>query len=132
MNSLSWTLYLIEVITNVNFVAAAWLIGGGVAIALMWFFGGMMLDLQCSVDTADTGYSIMRRVSKIWAAGAVFAAIICIFVPSKQTFYLIAASEIGERVAQSDAVSGIAMGANDIVREYLKRAKDNLLKGNTQ
>lgn len=113
MNSISWFLYAAGVVDN---------------------FGGVMVDmgvfclLVCGVcwfgysiaDNDDTTAMLKRTGSWTPIAAAVILTVSC-FVPSKSTMYAIAASQVGERVAQSEEVKGIANDATKALQQWIKR-----------
>jgi len=112
MNSISWLIYGIDVAGGIKMLA------GACAIA-------------CSVILLGSGISVPASEGETWdwfarnakwlIGGPVLAWTLFIFVPEKQTLYAIAASQIGERVIQNDAVQGIASDATKALQQWIKR-----------
>lgn len=115
MNSLSWFLYFADITTAVQVVF-------GVVGAAAAFFGTIAWFIyKCSnkeheKEDRDAAKSIAFKLIAI----AFVAIPVCVLTPSKQTIYLIAASEAGERLSKTEAVSEISREAYDALRGYLK------------
>lgn len=113
MNSISWFLYVAGVVDNFGGV----MIGMGVfclvVCGVCWF--GYSL-----ADNEDTTEMLKRTGSWTPIAAAVILTIAC-FVPSKSTMLAIAASQIGERVAQSEQVQGLASDATKALQQWIKK-----------
>jgi len=92
MNSLSWLLYIAGVVGNL----------GGVLI-----FFTIVLSLVSLViaivycDDYTEGRAKGFKIAGLMAGGAVFCIFLAAFVPSKETVYAIAASEMGEEVLKT-------------------------------
>lgn len=96
MNTLSWMLYLAGVSGNVQgtLIFACVLLG----IACL----GTTFGYFCTLDyPEDDPHPALKRMMKyLWPSLAV-AALVAAIIPSERTFYLIAASEMGDRALQT-------------------------------
>ncbi len=102
MNSLSWMLYLADVAGSVSFL--------GASVAFGAAFGGITSQIIVSISTdLDNAYKADRKpaMASGWAAAkkfyvtALITAALVTPIPSKDTMYAIAASEMGESVLKS-------------------------------
>lgn len=100
MNSLSWMIYLADVAGGLD-----WLLTGLAVIALI---GGLIwVVVGCCAASDDefgpNGWKAWRRVG--WAAllpSFLFGVVAGSLIPSSETVYAIAASEVGETALNSD------------------------------
>ncbi len=108
MNNLSWLLYLADVAGKASgasaFLVGACLILGLPAVVFCW---GVVADRDMSAKVASF-------LTAAWVFVTIFAAVGAILIPSKETIYLIAASEAGEVVVKSDEAKEIMSGLRDI------------------
>lgn len=98
MNSLSWLLYAADVAAGIS--------GSLTVIVLVALFAAafrVAMGICVYNNTEDYG-DIQAAKPTVLKLFAVVLAVITVgsFVPSKETMYLIAASEIGEQVVNSD------------------------------
>lgn len=117
MNSVSWFLYATDVIGNLR----------GVALIAACVFGVIFLGtLACvpisegdclDIDNRTTWFKFFWRSLSV----ALIALTISVFFPSKDTMYAIAASQVGEKVIQNEAVQGIATDATKALQQWIKR-----------
>lgn len=121
MNSLSWFLYLTDVVDSLGFwlrLAAGVLVVSTVAsVGLSWV----------AADSGDTkiAKAALRYALRTGIVGFIFVLAATI-VPGKQTLYMIAASEIGDRLSKTETATEIGREANDILHGYLKKLKAGL------
>lgn len=120
MNGLSWLLYLADVSEGLRLIALA----GWVISILMVAIAIMAWVVQSDDNPGDTEGN---KELKAWA-GRVFSKSLPIFViallmyvgiPQRQTFMLIAASEFGEDVLNSEAARNIGGEAGDLAVDSL-------------
>lgn len=117
MNSLSWFLYLADVIGNVK----------GVLILFAIIFGmgslGWLVAKACVAadddESAKKFAHFMRFVPWIFVSVTFLTAII----PSRDTIYLIAGSEAGEAVVTSEAGQEILDDIQEVIRYQLGELK---------
>jgi hypothetical protein len=97
MNSLSWMLYLAGVAGNLQGV----LIGAAILCGLIGGFTTLAFCLTMESYNADEHAVFRKFMQYAWpVCGA--CALIASIIPSERTFYLIAASEMGQRTLQTD------------------------------
>lgn len=128
MNSLSWFLYFAGAVDRLTVVMALTLgavlifsVICGMVIAFS-FDGYNDQQRQAGALRRKTSYGLLRKSLPCAALIAVFIAL----TPNKTTLYLIAASEIGQQLAQTEAVSEISKEAYDALRSYLKNITNEL------
>lgn len=114
MNSLSWFLYGIDVIANLRTLACVVLAGTSVC----W----ILLNVSVAITEGDT---LKWPDFKKWWTRGVVAMVVCGIavsaLPSSNTMYAIAASQVGEKIAQSETVQGIASDATKALQQWIKR-----------
>jgi len=98
MNSLSWLMYTADVVAG---------IGGALALIVILGIGAVALRVIWSMVTYsnyEDDQSLTAGKSTVVKALTVvlIALLIDVLVPSKETVYLIAASEVGEQVVTSE------------------------------
>lgn len=95
MNELSWMIYAADVAGTMNnlFVAAGCilLVGAGV-------FAGPVADIESN----GLNSSSWRKHAKRCAIGCAIVFTFAVFIPSQDTIYAIAASEMGEELLNSE------------------------------
>ena len=117
MNDLSWMLYWADVVGNISLAAGFVMFGGGAAGAIISFVVAMKTD----IDNIGRHGEPLPAWATGWAAGKKFfvasliAAVITTPIPSKDTIYAIAASEMGEEALKSP----IATKASKALEKWL-------------
>lgn len=101
MNELSWLLYAADVAGEVNFVCGTVFVGGLIGISVYSVGKGIAAMVNSGYNEDPISPSIASVAKKIWIP-VVVAAAIGIIAPSQATIYAIAASEMGERVVNSE------------------------------
>ena len=113
MNSLSWLLYLIDVVGNAKVAA------GIILVAVAMLSGARALF--CFIETDNVWVPPVR-----WFVLAGITISILVAVPARQTMYAIAASEVGERIAMMPDTQEMSSDALKAVRSWIKtRIKDD-------
>lgn len=119
MNSLSWLIYLAEVSGGVaaTFGVVAFFSGGVAVGSLIFWLVTDETPKICSWEDKESkiaGHRARRATLKAAIRPAVICFIVCSlvssFLPSRDTIYAIAASEMGEEVVKSET-AGKAMKA---------------------
>lgn len=115
MNSISWFLYIADVVGNLRGLLV------GVAIACIAFC------VLCLIGQGIAEGELSENCPNMWkrwwqcAPTAVIFLLIAIFIPSQNTLYAIAASEVGERVVKNEKVQDIASDATKALHQWIKR-----------
>lgn len=113
MNDLSWLIYAAEVAGNVSALCGIVAIGGGMAIALL----SGLLAVAAGCDDAPAG-SWKVPLRYLWVVA--LAAVVATLIPSKNTIYMIAASEIGETVVTSPDAIEMMNDLKAIIKSKIK------------
>ena len=101
MNPLSWLLYLADISETINHCFSFLLMLITVVTAICLIFGFINLDMAWDDEDRDKAKRVMNLPLKFILPASIMIFIM-IVVPSKQTIYLIAASEMGEEAIKSD------------------------------
>jgi hypothetical protein len=125
MNSLSWLIYLASLSGSISeFFAALAFMGAAVAIA-GFVFSMMWTDGSYGGDRRMKGYEEMRQRGKYLAPRGLWALIvlgsISVILPSSNTIYAIAASEVGERLITDETVKGLASDSTKALQQWIKK-----------
>jgi hypothetical protein len=115
MNSVSWFIYIANVTENIGVALVGLGIFSLLACCACWFAFSV-------ADDKGTAEMLKRSGARFPILGAILLAIAC-FVPSKATMYGIAASQIGETVANSPDAREMIDDTKQILRDYLKSLK---------
>ena len=117
MNSLSWLLYLADVIGNLS----------GVFILLAFIFGGCTIfwgfAKACAIVDNDEGAGDFARAFAFTPWLFVLFLFLSAVTPSKDTIYLIAGSEAGEAVVTSEAGQEILTNIQDVIKYQIQKLK---------
>jgi putative Ca2+/H+ antiporter (TMEM165/GDT1 family) len=99
VNSLSWMLYLAGVSGNIQglLIGAAVLTGFAALFTTLAFF--MTMDGYQSEE-----HAVFNKLARLAWPTCTVLALLASVIPSERTFYLIAASEMGERTLQLDTI----------------------------
>jgi hypothetical protein len=116
MNELSWMLYFAEIAETVGtFFGVFGILGGLTCITLAILFYGAASDTYG--EEKEKYLSTSRLFSRKLLPLAAFFVLLSCFIPSKQTIYLIIASETGEDVLKSPT----GQKAIEAVNRYLDK-----------
>lgn len=137
MTGLSWFIYSMEVIDNLRGCLLALFVAGVIAAIIT---GVQFLVRTEAFDSARAGWDernesikqdTLSFAKKLAAVMAVLMALLTI-IPSKSTLTLIAASEVGDKVLQSEQVKGVVNPGIDLLKTWLKRETERLQKEATE
>lgn len=115
MNSLSWFLYAADVVGNIGFIFALAAISC-IGFCVICVLGQAVSEGEMSKDCPNVWWYWWRCA----VYGGVLLTISALF-PTKGTMYAIAASQAGEKIAQSEQVRGIADDATKALQQWIKR-----------
>ena len=118
MNNLSWLIYLADAAGSLCCVITAMSVAAGITSAVC---------LVASLAAETTwGCEGARRIMRRSAPCMVICAIIAALLPSRQTVLMIAASEVGQRVAGSQQVAGMVDPGLELVRTWIQTTTEEL------
>lgn len=128
MNSLSWLIYFIGVVGNLDwFFSTLTILLLLVCIGLVIAFF-MMLD----EDVGKEAWAKYRKCCLLFVPAFIVCFLISSLMPSRQTLILIAGSEIGQEVVQSKAVQDVVNPGMDLLKAWIAtettRLKDSVTK----
>lgn len=109
MNSLSWFLYFVDISQAIAIVLWLFVASLFIAIIASWVRGSWLRDKAYNGnDDPDwkDGYLMQWNSLKLLIPIGIFIILACL-VPSRQTLYMIAASQIGERVVALEEVQAL-------------------------
>lgn len=114
MNSLSWTIYFIQIINSFD-TFLGWLTAFFFITALLAFFAPFAFK-----DEIVDHQKFLSRYWKFGIFSGFFFAFIGVMVPDRNTMLLIAASQIGERVMTSHTVQSVTDPSVDLLRTWIE------------
>ncbi len=138
MNSLSWLIYagdlLEKAATFIAVIGIGSIVGAGVMMA--WCFMSAdfrKIDLRYPLgeDTKVISEDIAGKYRLAKVAGiagvciALLAGSISVVIPSKSTVYMIAASEMGEKVVTTPEAKEMLGDLREVIAKQIKKLKDD-------
>ena len=112
MNSLSWFLYLAEVIPHIGLLF-------GVISALGLIVGGVGMTVWTMWWASETQCKGPRPWFVTYTIFMIFSCSVMVLTPSKETIYLIAGSQAGEYVVNTPEAQEIIGDIQQIIRQQL-------------
>ena len=112
MNSLSWLIYASQVVAGFRLLISV------IAGIFTAFLVGSFISVPASEGET---YDWVRRNIRWMVITPIAAWLLFIFVPSENTIFAVAASQVGERVVQDETVKGIANDATKALQQWIKR-----------
>ncbi len=116
MNSLSWLIYLAEVLGT--FRDAAGIVAG------LLIFAVIGLPIIAGPDLFDEDAAPIRKWWKRGIVTAIILAVLAMALPSTRTLYMIAASEIGEKAMATPEAKELFSEVRKTIMQQLKTARD--------
>lgn len=114
MNSLSWLIYLAQVVNNLGVMFGT--------MGVLVLAGCVIYFIVCSIDASDAvGRTVGVLPSTRYPVIGVSLLFLSNLLPSQNTLYAIAASEVGEKIVTSEAARGIADDATKALHQWIKR-----------
>lgn len=117
MNSVSWFIYIAQVSNSTGQMFVALGIIGLVACALYT----LIATTVASVDADDFN---LRCPQARYFAGAITFLLIGNLMPARDTMFAIAASQVGEKIINSETVRGVADDATKALQQWIKKQID--------
>ena len=127
MNSLSWMIYAADVTQSASAVSGLACAGLTISCAIYAAARAISDDTNAMFGRKDEVKPILPVV-RPWLIAALGLAAFSAFLPSRTTIYMIAASEIGERVVTSDGVKSIVDPATELLRKKITTELEKLTK----
>lgn len=133
MNSLSWFLYLVDISGGIQAFFGI-LVGASITAAVGLVIAGAHIRDAYYRGPEDTYERKARGIALQWrslwlAIPATFFLLIAFLIPSKETLYMIGASQVGEQVIQLEAVkkTGGELGAlaSDTIALLRQKIQEN-------
>lgn len=125
MNNISWLVYAAEVLPSLSDWLVNISLAAGLAVAAFFLFS-MVVGVEESYHSEETKASKAEVRSSAWASlrkfipWVVAGCLLSVFIPSKTTIYMIAASEIGETVVTSPEAQEMLGDLKSIIKKRLK------------
>lgn len=113
MNSLSWLIYLAQVLTSLGYL----FVGMSIILLIAAAIGVLAACTAYDEDDIKMG----RKVARVCVLLCVLCAVVGNVLPNKETLYAIAASQLGERIVQSGEVKELSNDAYAALRVWLKK-----------
>lgn len=136
MNNLSWLLYLADVIPSIGLTIHVCTMTAIVALAvygmagLIWASTIWSYDDRRTVEMKEEFYDQRKWLPSKQMFALIFGILIIVaIIPSKQTIYLIAASEAGQTVVTSPQANKMLTDIQEIIQLQLDRMKGNIQNG---
>lgn len=102
MNELSWMIYLASAAEDLNFATGLIGLVGGVAFCVVMIWSVLARAMGWDDDTKEVLAPKLAGIGKAIGFWWLVAMAVGVVVPGKDTFYAIAASELGEQVIKSE------------------------------
>lgn len=100
-------------------------------VSLVWFFGALMSDSETELFKKDKSKPAMTFFFKHLKKLAIIfctALTISVVVPSERFVILMAASEVGKQIAQTD----VAKDSIDLLNVWIQRERDKIMQSLTK
>ena len=138
MNSLSLLIYIIGVVEGMG-IAFRFMAGigtVGLIISVIWWFAIIAEKGGYNEEAMEGQRPNLKKLRLVVVPLFIFGWLGCIFFPSQRTVILMASSEIGEKLVNSDTMKNLANDtAKDIIKPsvellnvWIKKETDSLKK----
>ena len=121
MNELSWLIYAADVAGDANSICGFVFFGGIIAVCLYALAKGFARVVSIGFDDPPITPSIAEVGKRLWLP-VVIAGIVGLLAPSSNTLYAIAASEMGERVIESETAGKAVAALNAWLDRQIAKA----------
>lgn len=114
MNSLSWLIYGADIVEGLRSIAIfSGLLAGAFALIAV---------ISLMASEGETWPWVSARFPKM-AVAVLIPALIVVFLPSRQAIYMIAASEMGQKVYETPATQEMLGDLQAIIKAEIKKLK---------
>ena len=117
MNNLSWFLYVADVFPYVGFLLT---IVCSLLLPILFIWYLIVTGVNSDFNNKDKHFSKPSQANFIWVFVVLLLASL---IPSQETIYLIAGSEAGEYVAETEAGQAILNDVQEIIQIQLRNLK---------
>jgi len=122
MNSVSWFLYFVQFISNLSVITLIALIILGIGLSLTLVFAAIEQELSYN----DWPSNPLWKISRNLAIALGIFTFIALFLPSKDTMYAIAASQVGEQIIQLEEVQEVGGEVGAIAKDAITLLRQNI------
>lgn len=127
MNNVSWFLYLSDLVQSLSIFFGITAFAGLVVFAGLLAYGGSKKDFERhGNDRWEYGDKVQKKAFKFLPL-VILVLFMAFILPSKETMYMIAASQVGEQIIQLEQVQdiggeagGLAKDAIDLLRQQIQ------------
>ena len=122
MNSASQFLYLVQILSNLGIITIIALLIGGCSLIFTLVFAAMEQDFKYSTFDENPLWGVSQNIGIVLS----IFVVIGLFVPSKETMYIIAASQIGEQIIQLEEVQAIGGEAGGLAKDTIELLRQQI------
>jgi len=124
MNTLSWLMYVADVLPSVGVLFAVLGVAAVGATGIMLVIGASMREYEKYDSPQHAAGRALQRAGLLKVLPLAFPLILfAVVIPSKQTILMIAASEMGETVVKSPEAQEIFTDLKTILKQQLEALK---------
>lgn len=113
MNTLSWFLYLADVLPRLA-------VGAGFVFTMLTLCFFIWIPIS-AIGAANGGGPTFPKTR--WVVGCLLLALSTTLIPTRETLYLIAGSEAGEMVIKDENTQAIIKDVREVIQLQLERLK---------
>lgn len=132
MNSLSWFVYLIQVIPTFGAVTLTATIISLILYFIFWIARAIQYDGCYDRQSREYYEEVTKKSIKTIQKPLIYifciSLILTVFLPKKETMVLIAASEVGEKVFASQTIKNIIDPSLELLQEWIKQELNQFKK----
>ena len=130
MNNLSWALYIIDISQSIAVILWLSFTALFVAIIIAWIRGsylrnGMSSRYSSLENDWKEGYLMQWNSLKLLIPIVVIAVIACL-IPSRETLYMIAGSQVGEQILQLEQVQALGGEVGGLAEDTIALLREKI------
>ena len=134
MNSLSWFIYLISCVSSINNI----LLFAQIFLVFVYIFSWIQragIWDRCNTPSREEKYNEEIKPNYIKKQFLIlkcliFVSIMTAIIPNKQTMIMIAASEVSQRVYESEKIKNIIDPSVELLQEWIKKELSTFKQAN--